>query len=150
MFWQLLSQRDPIISRSKVRSWHFVNTKCLNIYISTYSSSQVMVSYGHHVLSSTMVPDGNIYQEKYKGISVCFSIFRYPLTGEYVNFGVFKLYGDTAFEDAFSTFIKLTLYIPLDHLNTYPKLAKAYYYVLKPLAKDHTTYLFKSGCEVFQ
>lgn len=49
---------------------------------------------------------------KLKGVSVCFSMLKAVLSGNYVNFGVFRLYGDNALDNALQTFIKLLLSIP--------------------------------------
>ena len=57
-----------------------------------------------------------IYPLKLKGISVCFSMLKAALCGNYVNFGVFQLYGDDALENALKTFIKLLLCIPRNGL----------------------------------
>jgi exportin-7 len=50
-----------------------------------------------------------VYQMKLKGISVCFNILKWSLSGGYVNFGVFQLYNDTALNDALEMFVKLLL-----------------------------------------
>ena len=39
-------------------------------------------------------------------------MLKAALSGSYVNFGVFRLYGDDALENALQTFIKLLLSIP--------------------------------------
>ena len=44
-----------------------------------------------------------------KGISICFSMLRQALCGNYVNFGVFRLYGDDALDDVLNMFVKLLL-----------------------------------------
>ena len=36
------------------------------------------------------------YSQKYKGIWLCLAILTRALSGNYVNFGVFDLYGDPA------------------------------------------------------
>ncbi len=55
---------------------------------------QVLVIYGTRVLT---LPSGNDpYGLKYKGIWICLSILKHALGGNYVNFGVFDLYGDPA------------------------------------------------------
>ena len=52
------------------------------------------MAYGNRVLS---VPSGSDpYAAKYKGIWVCLTILSRALSGNYVNFGVFDLYGDPA------------------------------------------------------
>ena len=53
-----------------------------------------------------------MYALKLKGISVCFSMLKAALCGSYVNFGVFRLYGDEALDNALNTFVKLLLSIP--------------------------------------
>ena len=47
-----------------------------------------------------------MYALKLKGISVCFSMLKAALCGSYVNFGVFRLYGDEALDNALNTFVK--------------------------------------------
>lgn len=51
-----------------------------------------------------------------KGISICFSMLKAALSGNYVNFGVFRLYGDSALDDTFQTFVKLLLSITQNNL----------------------------------
>ena len=46
---------------------------------------------------------------KLKGISICFNMLKAALSGNYVNFGVFRLYGDTALDDVLATFVKMLL-----------------------------------------
>lgn len=53
---------------------------------------------------------------KLKGISVCFSMLKAALCGSYVNFGVFRLYGDEALDNALNVFVKLLLSIPQSDL----------------------------------
>lgn len=52
------------------------------------------MTYGTRVL--TAAPGGDPYAAKYKGIWVCLTILSRALSGNYVNFGVFDLYGDPA------------------------------------------------------
>jgi hypothetical protein len=53
----------------------------------------MVVAYGTRLLALPPPSAGELYPQRYKGISVCFNILRWALTGDYVNFGVFKLYG---------------------------------------------------------
>lgn len=66
------------------------------------------------------VPKDQVYALKLKGISICFSMLKAALSGSYVNFGVFRLYGDDALENALQTFIKLLLSIPHSDLLVSP------------------------------
>lgn len=58
------------------------------------------------------MPKDQVYGVKLKGVSVCFAMLKAVLSGNYVNFGVFRLYGDDALDNALQTFIKLLLSIP--------------------------------------
>merc|ERR1719453_1089534 len=60
-------------------------------------TSKVLVTYGNAILATSVVSDA--YMEKYKGISICLSALKNALSGSYVNFGVFMLYGDSALSD---------------------------------------------------
>lgn len=70
---------------------------------------------GNNVLNLDVQQD-MLYKKKLKGISICFSMLKAALCGNYVNFGVFKLYGDDTLENALNIFVKLLLSIPLSDL----------------------------------
>lgn len=57
-----------------------------------------------------------LYPMKLKGISICFLMLKAALCGNYVNFGVFRLYGDEALDNVLNCFVKLLLSIPLSDL----------------------------------
>lgn len=56
--------------------------------------AQVLVTYGSRVV--TAGPTSDPYGQKYKGIWICLELLKRALAGNYVNFGVFELYGDPA------------------------------------------------------
>jgi exportin-7 len=62
------------------------------------------------------IPKDQVYQMKLKGISICFSMIKAALCGNYVNFGVFRLYGDDALDNALQMFVKLLLSISQNDL----------------------------------
>lgn len=57
-----------------------------------------------------------MYAMRLKGISVCFTILKAALCGNYVNFGVCKLYGDETLENVLDVTTKLILTIPQNDL----------------------------------
>lgn len=84
------------------------------------------------------------------------------LCGNYVNLGVFKLYGDNAFDSVMEITAKLILSIPHKDLlvmqfsvssffqlliefyltfQEFPKLSTSYYILLECLAQDHIKFL---------
>ena len=66
---------------------------------------------GTRILNVGDVPKEQLYPMRLKGVAICFSTLKAALSGNYVNFGVFRLYGDRALDDALSTFVKLLLSI---------------------------------------
>ena len=58
-----------------------------------------------------------------KGISICFVMLKAALCGNYVNFGVFRLYGDSALDEALKMFVKLLVSIELKNLLVSPILS---------------------------
>ena len=58
----------------------------------------------------------NPFLSMLKGISVCFIMLKAALCGNYVNFGVFRLYGDDALDEALKMFVKLLISIELKNL----------------------------------
>ena len=55
---------------------------------------QILTIYGQYALQVGQT--SNPYTEKYKGIWLSLTILTRALAGNYVNFGVFDLYGDPA------------------------------------------------------
>lgn len=81
----------------------------------------MFVSYKYHQFTGNRilnveVPKEQTYPLKLKGISVCFSMLKAALCGSYVNFGVFRLYGDETLDNALNIFVKLLLSIPQSDL----------------------------------
>ena len=103
---------------------------------------------GSRILSVN-VPKEQTYAMRLKGISICFSMLKAALSGSYVNFGVFRLYGDDALDNALNTYVKLLLSIPQSDLLDYPKLSQTYYVLLECLAQDHISFLATMEPQVF-
>ena len=80
-----------------------------------YNFSFFIFFAGSRILGVT-VPKEQMYPLKLKGISICFSMLKAALCGSYVNFGVFRLYGDDALDNALNSFVKLLLSIPQSDL----------------------------------
>uniref|UniRef100_UPI00358FBF5D exportin-7 isoform X2 n=1 Tax=Myxine glutinosa TaxID=7769 RepID=UPI00358FBF5D len=105
-------------------------------------ASKMITTYGNRILSLGEVPKDQLYPLKLKGISICFSILKAALCGNYVNFGVFRLYGDDALDNALQTAVKLLLTIPHTDLLNYPKLSQSYFSpLLECLTLDHMNFL---------
>lgn len=120
------------------------------------------VNIGSRILSLD-VPKDQQYPMRLKGISVCFTMLKGAMCGNYVNFGVFKLYGDDSLDNVLNMAAKLIISIPqadlIVHetswthtkdseiierwfaLQEYPKLSKSYFLLLECLAMDHITFL---------
>merc|ERR1712024_14356 len=100
-------------------------------------ASNIICSYGDRILDVQVAKD-QMYPLKLKGISICFSMLKAALCGSYVNFGVFRLYGDEALDNALNTFVKLLLSIPQTDLL-----------LLECLAQDHMAFLATLEPQVF-
>uniref|UniRef100_A0A383V5G5 Exportin-7/Ran-binding protein 17 TPR repeats domain-containing protein n=1 Tax=Tetradesmus obliquus TaxID=3088 RepID=A0A383V5G5_TETOB len=98
--------------------------------------SKVLVCYGQHVLNVQQVSDP--YNDKYKGIWICLQALSRAMSGNYVNFGVFELYGDAALSDALGVALRMALSIPLADIMSYKKVAKAYFSLIEVLCHNHT------------
>ncbi|XP_066968934.1 exportin-7 isoform X2 [Macrobrachium rosenbergii] len=113
-------------------------------------ASKVICTYGSRILAQgDNIPKDQMYPMRLKGISICFSMLKAALCGNYVNFGVFRLYGDDALDSALHTFVKLLLSIPQSDLLVYPKLSQTYYVLLECLAQDHMNFLSTLEPNVF-
>ncbi|KAH9752563.1 Importin N-terminal domain-containing protein [Citrus sinensis] len=128
--------------------------------------SKLIVAYGSRVLSLPNAAD--IYAYKYKGMWICFTILArgsviwhdtggtvisvlavWSLAGNYVNFGVFELYGDRALSDALDIALKMTLSIPLADILAFRKLTKAYFAFLEVLFSSHITFILNLNTNTF-
>lgn len=49
-------------------------------------------------------------------MAICFNMLKATLCGNYINFGVFQLYGDRALDDALNMFIQIVVSIPQNSL----------------------------------
>lgn len=111
-------------------------------------ASKIICSYGSRIYNVD-VPADQTYPLKLKGISICFSMLKAALCGSYVNFGVFRLYGDEALDNALNIFVKLLVSIPQSDLLDYPKVSQSYYVLLECLAQDHMAFLAQLEPPVF-
>ncbi|MFS7905420.1 hypothetical protein Hanom_Chr01g00047461 [Helianthus anomalus] len=86
---------------------------------------------------------------KYKGIWIALTVLSRALAGNYVNFGVFELYGDRALADALDIALKMTLSVPLADILANRKLTKAYYAFLEVLFNSHIVYMLNLDMNTF-
>ena len=103
--------------------------------------SKLLCDYGKRLLTLSDVTEENVYKLKLKQTGLCFQILRAALAGGYVNFGVFRLYGDDCHVNAIDMFIKLLGSLPERALLEYPKLSVAYYSLMDVVTQDHLTLL---------
>lgn len=78
-------------------------------YISFFLSFSLFMKTGNQILSLGTLSKDQVYPLKLKGISICYSALKSALCGNYVSFGVFKLYGDNHFDNVLQAFVKMLL-----------------------------------------
>ncbi|PSS01717.1 Exportin-7 like [Actinidia chinensis var. chinensis] len=110
--------------------------------------SKLTVAYGSRILSLPNCAD--LYTFKYKGIWILLSVLARALAGNYVNFGVFELYGDRALSDALDTVLKLLISIPLVDILAYRKLTAAYFAFLEVLLNSHIAFVLNLDTSTFR
>lgn len=113
------------------------------------SSSTSTSSFLSSLSTKAVKEHSQIYPLKLKGISICFNILKWSLSGGYVNFGIFQLYNDTALSDSLEIFIKLLLSFQKSDLLVYSKLSLAYYGLLETLTADHMAFVSMLEPQVF-
>ncbi|KAJ1436056.1 putative exportin-7-like isoform X2, partial [Sesbania bispinosa] len=101
--------------------------------------SKLIVAYGSRIVPLPNKAD--MYTSKYKGISICLVILARALSGNFVNFGIFELYGDRALVDALDITVKMILTIPLADLFAFRKVAAAYFTFLETLFNGHLSFV---------
>jgi len=105
--------------------------------------SKTLVAFGSYLVNMNNIPSDKVYEVKIKNITVCFTMLKAALSGGYVNFGVLRLYGDDALENALGMFIKLLGSIDQKDIMEYPKLSKSYYGLIEVVTKDHIDQICK-------
>ncbi|KAK1281191.1 hypothetical protein QJS04_geneDACA015059 [Acorus gramineus] len=109
--------------------------------------SKIIVAYGSRILSLSNVTD--VYANKYKGIWISLTILQKAMAGNYVNFGVFELYGDRALADVLDIALKMMLSIPLADIMAFKKLTKAYFAFVEVLFNHQIAFILNLDTNVF-
>jgi exportin-7 len=109
--------------------------------------SKLLVAYGSRLLSLPNLAD--IYAFKYKGTWIALTILSKALAGNYVNFGVFELYGDRALAEALDIALKMTLSVPLPDILAYRKLTRAYFAFIEVLFNNHLLFVLNMDTNTF-
>nr|XP_020649320.1 ran-binding protein 17 isoform X2 [Pogona vitticeps] len=104
-------------------------------------ASKMICTYGNQILSLGTLSKDQVYPMKLKGISICYSALKSALCGNYVSFGVFKLYGDNHFDNVLQAFVKMLLSVSHSDLLQYRKLSQSYYPLLECLTQDHMSFI---------
>ncbi|KRY77853.1 Exportin-7-A, partial [Trichinella pseudospiralis] len=93
--------------------------------------TNIVKNYVENILSIQDILEQHIYEMRLKGFLLCFRIFRKLFVGQYVNFGVFYLFGDSSVDVLYQKFVQISICISQAHLSEYPKLAEAFYMVIE-------------------
>jgi len=109
--------------------------------------SKVMMTYGSRVLMLTS--PSKPYEQKHKGIWICLLMVARSMSGNYVNFGVFELYGDPALKDALDMALRLVLSIPMADLLAFRKVSRAYFSLMEVLMHSHTATVVSQDLPTF-
>ena len=89
------------------------------------------------------------YQCKLKGIYLALKMLVQALSGNYVNFAIFELYGDPCLSNALNVCMELSREIQQEDLTAYPKLAESYFNFLQYLCKHHLKYVLQLDSQFF-
>ncbi|KFW12707.1 Ran-binding protein 17, partial [Eurypyga helias] len=106
-------------------------------------ASKMICTYGNQILSLGTLSKDQVYPLKLKGISICYSALKSALCGNYVSFGVFKLYGDNHFDNVLQAFVKMLLSVSHSDLlvSNYSSWDQSYYPLLECLTQDHMSFI---------
>jgi exportin-7 len=110
-------------------------------------TSDLLCAYGTRIAGVAIRK--NPYDEKYKGIHIAMTALSRSLSGNYCNFGVFKLYNDNSLIKVLDVVIRLALTIPLEDVIAYTKLCKSYFGLLEILFSNHTEMIVSVETPIF-
>lgn len=83
-------------------------------------ASKAICAYGSRVIA-LKVPEDQEYALRLKGMSICFLMLKSILCGNYVNFGVFELYGDKTLDNVLKVTVEMFLSIKKSNLQVSEK-----------------------------
>jgi exportin-7 len=83
-------------------------------------ASRMLCTYMSTLPSSDSIVPAHIYELRYKNYVNCLNVIRWSMSGGFVNFGVFRLYGDSAVEDMIQVFFHIIVTVPLADLLVRP------------------------------
>jgi exportin-7 len=81
------------------------------------------------------------YATRYKGLYIALQTLHRALGGNYVNFGVFALYGDPALDNALGAALELSMTVAMPDVIGHPKLAREYYSLVETLSRSGVSHL---------
>jgi exportin-7 len=87
-------------------------------------ASAMLVAYGSRVQEKVLTLGQDPYATKFKGVSLCMLLLTRALSGNYVNFGVFALYGDRSLADCLEVTIQMCLHVKLEEIIAFPKVRR--------------------------
>ncbi|KRZ68301.1 Exportin-7, partial [Trichinella papuae] len=93
--------------------------------------TNIVKNYVENILNVQDILEQHIYEMRLKGFLLCFRMFRKLFVGQYLNFGVFYLFGDSSVDVLYQKFVQMAICISQAHLSEYPKLAEAFYMVIE-------------------
>ena len=103
--------------------------------------SKCLCTFGSRLMESSGHISGDPYDQRYKGIWISCTVLTRALSGSYVNFGVFDLYGDPALRNALDICLKMVLSISTQDILAYKKVGKSYYAFVDALCHNHISAL---------
>lgn len=101
----------------------------------------ISVLNGNQILSLGALSEDQVYPLKLKGISICYSALKSALCGNYICFGIFRLYGDNHFDNVLQAFVRMLLSVSHSDLLQYRKLSQSYYQLLECLTQNHMDFI---------
>ena len=81
------------------------------------------------------------YAAHYRGVALCLDPLTNCLCGEFLNFGVFALYGDACFEAALQSALQVVFTVAPDEVVRFPKLAKSCFGFFDALSRSQPAVL---------
>lgn len=110
--------------------------------------SRLVTAYARIVLAQPR-SGSTPYDATYKGIWCALAVLTRALSGGYVNFGVFELYGDPALKDALACAFAMATSVPPGDVLAFRKLGRAYFAFLEALTAGHVKALVSTDDATF-
>lgn len=111
-------------------------------------STKAVALFAERTLHARSQQVKNLYRERMQGICACAELLVNALSGDYINFGIFSLYGDKCFHKSLVLVLRMLLTLSTEAVLSYADCALAYFSFVELLFQHQPQVAVEAGAKV--